>query len=155
MLRITRGEESKLTSWYFEIDRGLLVMILALVVVGAITMITAGSAQAAKMGQPWFFFIKKAFPFYMLGLACLFGCSMLNKRSVIRVSILCLIVGLFGLFCGCFVGCFFWLFLLLFLLFVFVGCYWLVFVCLFFGCLGVVTPLWRRRLRWRRRVCRW
>jgi len=98
MLRITRGEESKLTSWYFEIDRGLLGLILLLVVIGAITMITAGSAQAAKMGQPWFFFIKKAFPFYMLGLACLFGCSMLNKRSVIRVSILCLIIGLFGLF---------------------------------------------------------
>ena len=98
MLRITRGEESKLTSWYFEIDRGLLGLILLLVVIGAITMITAGSAQAAKMGQPWFFFIKKAFPFYMLGLMCLFGCSMLNKKSVIKVSILCLIVGLIGLF---------------------------------------------------------
>lgn len=97
MLRITRGEESKLTAWYFEIDRGLLGLILVLVVIGALTMITAGSAQAAKMGQPWFFFIKKAFPFYMLGLACLFGCSMLNKKSVIRVSVLCLFVGLFGL----------------------------------------------------------
>lgn len=97
MLRITRGEESKLTSWYFEIDRGLLGLILLLVVIGAITMITAGSAQAAKMGQPWFFFIKKAFPFYMLGLMCLFGCSMMNKKSVIRLSIACLIFGLFGL----------------------------------------------------------
>jgi len=98
MLRITRGEESKLTSWYFEIDRGLLALILVLVVIGAITMITAGSAQAAKMGQPWFFFIKKAFPFYMLGLACLFGCSMLSKKSVIKLSVLSLIVGIVGLF---------------------------------------------------------
>jgi cell division protein FtsW len=97
MLRITRGEESKLTAWFFEIDRGLLSMILLLVVIGAITMITAGSAQAAKMGQPWFFFFKKAFPFYMLGLACLFGCSMMNKKSVIKLSIACLAVGLFGL----------------------------------------------------------
>ena len=97
MLRLTRGEESKLTAWYFEIDRGLLTMILLLVVIGAITMITAGSAEAAKMGQPWFFFIKKAIPAYMLGLVCLFGCSMLSKQSVIRISILCLIAGLFGL----------------------------------------------------------
>lgn len=97
MLRLTRGEESKLTAWYFELDRGLLTMILLLVVVGAITMITAGSAEAAKMGQPWFFFIKKAIPAYILGLTCLFGCSMLSKQSVIRVSILCLIVGMFGL----------------------------------------------------------
>lgn len=97
MLRLTRGEESKLTAWYFELDRGLLTMILLLVVVGAITMITAGSAEAAKMGQPWFFFIKKAIPAYILGLTCLFGCSMLSKQSVIRLSILCLIVGIFGL----------------------------------------------------------
>jgi len=98
MLRITRGEDSKLTSWFFEIDRGLLVAILIMVMVGAITMITAGSAQAAKMGQPWFFFIKKAFPFYLLGLGCLFGCSMLNKQQIIKLSVACLVVGIFGLF---------------------------------------------------------
>ena len=98
MLKITHSEESKLTSWYFEIDRKLLCMILLMVVIGAITMITAGSAQAAKMGQPWFFFIKKAFPIYLLGLACLFGCSMLNKQTIIRISIACLVLGLLGLF---------------------------------------------------------
>lgn len=98
MLRITRGEESKLTSWFFEIDRGLLVSILLLVVIGAITMITAGSAEAAKMGQPWFFFVKKAFPAYLMGLFCLFGCSMLNKQQIIKLSIFCLVLGIIGLF---------------------------------------------------------
>ena len=97
MLRITRGEESKLTGWYFEIDRGLLGMVLIMAVIGAFTMITAGSAQAAKMGQPWFFFIKKAFPFYMLGLACLFGCSMLNKQNIIKIALISLAVGVIGL----------------------------------------------------------
>ena len=99
MLRITRGEESKLTSWYFEIDRGLLGLILILVCVGAITMISAGAAQAARMipAQPWFYFIQKALPAYALGLACLFGFSMLNKKQVIRVSIIGLIIGLIGL----------------------------------------------------------
>ena len=97
MLRITRGEESRLTSWYFEIDRGLLGLILLLIVIGALTMITAGSAEAAKMGQPWFFFIKKAFPAYVLGLFCLFGCSMLSKQSIIKISIGCLVLGIIGL----------------------------------------------------------
>ena len=97
MIKITRGEESKLTSWFFEIDRGLLGLILMMVVIGAITMLTAGSAQDAKMGQPWFFFIKKAFPFYLLGLGCLFGCSMLNKQQIIRLSIACLGIGIIGL----------------------------------------------------------
>ena len=31
MLRITHGEESKLTSWYFEIDRGLLGCVILLI----------------------------------------------------------------------------------------------------------------------------
>ncbi len=99
MLRITRGEDSKLTSWYFEIDRKLLGLILLLVVISAITMFTAGAAQAARMipQQPWFYFIKKAIPAYVLGLGCLFGCSMLNKQKVIKVSIVLALVALVGL----------------------------------------------------------
>ena len=99
MLRITRGEDSKLTSWYFEIDRKLLGYVLILVFVGAITMISAGSAQAARMipPQPWFLFIQKALPAYILGLVCLFGFGMLNKRQVIRVSVAGLVIGLIGL----------------------------------------------------------
>ena len=81
MLRITRGEESRLTSWFFEIDRGLLVQILLLVVIGAITMITAGAADATRMGYPWYHFIQKAILPYILGLFCLFGFSMLNKKQ--------------------------------------------------------------------------
>ena len=89
MLRITRGEESKLTSWYFEIDRTLLFFVLLLVFVGAITMISAGSAQAAFMRQPqpWFYFIVKAIPFYALGLLLLFGTSMLSKKQILWLSI--------------------------------------------------------------------
>ncbi len=99
MLRITRGEESKLTSWYFEIDRTLLSLILVLVCIGAITMISAGAAQAARMTptQPWFYFIRKALPGYLIGLFCLFGFSMLNKRQVIRISVVGLLAGLLGL----------------------------------------------------------
>ena len=99
MLRITRGEESKLTSWYFEIDRRLLGLILLLVAVSVITMFTAGAAQAAHMRpqQPWFYFIKKAFPAYVVGLGCLFGFSMLNKQKVIKISIIGAIFGILGL----------------------------------------------------------
>ena len=99
MLRLTRGEDSKLTSWYFEIDRKLLGVILFLVCVGAVMMITAGAAQAAHMRppQPWFYFIVKAIPAYILGLGCLFGFSMLNKQQVIKLSVLGAFVGMVGL----------------------------------------------------------
>ena len=99
MLRIKRGEESKLTSWYFEIDLKLLGGILLLVAVGIVMMFTAGAAQAAHMrpAQPWFYFIKKMLPWYMIGLGSLFGFSMLNKEKVLKVSVLGALIGLIGL----------------------------------------------------------
>ena len=99
MLRITRGEDSKLTSWYLEIDRKLLVMIALLICVGAVMMVTAGSAQAAHMNppQPWYHFIVKAIPSYILGIFCLFGFSMLNKQQVIKWSIVGILIGVIGL----------------------------------------------------------
>ncbi len=99
MLRIKRGEDSKLTGWYFEIDRRLVGMILFLVIVGAVMMVTAGAAQAAHMNppQPWFWFIKKAIPAYILGLGCLFGFSMLNKQQVIKISVWGALIGIIGL----------------------------------------------------------
>ena len=97
MLRITRGEESKLTSWYFEIDRKLLTMILLLILVGTITLLTAGSADASRMGEAWYYFIQKAFLPYTIGIACLFGFSMLNKKQIIKISVVGLIFGLCAL----------------------------------------------------------
>lgn len=94
MLRITRGEESRLTSWFFEIDRSMLVLLLSLVVIGLITMITAGAADATRMGYPWYHFIQKAILPYTLGLFCLFGFSMLSKKQIMQISVGGLIVGM-------------------------------------------------------------
>ena len=97
MLKITHSEESKLTSWYFEIDRNLLVLVLITIGIGVFTMITAGAAEAARINQSWYYFIQKAFLPYTLGLICLFGFSMLNKKQIIRVSVIGLVVCIFAL----------------------------------------------------------
>jgi len=99
MIRISRDEESKLTTWYFQIDRKLLLGIILLVCVGAITMISAGAAQASHMhpAQPWYFFINKAIGPYCIGLLCLFGFSMTNKKYVLLASIIALLFGFMGL----------------------------------------------------------
>lgn len=96
MLRLRRGEESKLTDWYFEIDKRLLWLVLILICVGLVTLVSAGAAQAARMNppQPWYFFLKKAFIPYTIGLICLFGFSMLNKDKIIKISVLGLLVGI-------------------------------------------------------------
>ncbi len=94
---ITRGDESKLTSWYYEIDRNLLRMILLLIAIGLFTMITAGSADAARLGRPWFHYIQQGFVPYTFGLICLFGFSMLNKQQIIKLSIVGAVVGVCAL----------------------------------------------------------
>ena len=91
---LKRTEESKLTSWYFEIDRRLLVCLLAMISIGVIFAISAGSVAAERIGQPWHFFVIKAVPFYIAGLITLFVASLLNKRQVLGLSVLNVAVGL-------------------------------------------------------------
>lgn len=96
MFNISRTEESKLTSWYFEIDRPLLWCVLLMIFTGAVFMVSAGSVAAERMNppQPWHFFILKALPFYAIGLGTLIGVSMLDKKWVMRISWLNVAVGL-------------------------------------------------------------
>lgn len=89
-----RTEESKLTSWYFEIDRKLLVYVLVMMVISVICMISAGSVAAERIGQPWNYYIVKAIPFYFIGVVTLLGASMLNTKWVMRISWLNVAVGL-------------------------------------------------------------
>ncbi len=84
---LKRTEESKLTSWYFEIDRRLLWCVVGMIFIGIWAMISAGSVAAERINQPWFFFILKALPFYGIGIATLFLSSALDKKWVIRVSV--------------------------------------------------------------------
>lgn len=91
---LKRTEESKLTSWYFEIDRRLLVCLLAMFFIGVIYAISAGSVAAERIHQPWYFFVVKALPFYFIGLVTLFVASMLKKRQVLGLSILNVVTGL-------------------------------------------------------------
>lgn len=97
MLKIRPVEESKFTDWYFEIDRKLLSMVLWLMAIGIITLVTAGSADAARQSKPWFDFIIKAFVPYSIGFVCLFGFSALNKKQIIRISVFSAIVCVFAL----------------------------------------------------------
>ena len=76
-----RTEESKLTSWFFEIDRRLLYMVLLLMLIGMFFAVSAGSVVAYQKEWPWYTFLVKGLPFYGLGLVFLFGASLLNKKT--------------------------------------------------------------------------
>ena len=71
MFKLTRNDDSKLTSWYFEIDRRLLGCVLLLIALSAIFVVSAGSVAAERIGMPWYFYLVKAIPFYCVGLVFL------------------------------------------------------------------------------------
>ena len=94
MFKLTRNDDSKLTSWYFEIDRRLLGCVLLLIALSAIFVVSAGSVAAERIGMPWYFYLVKAIPFYCVGLVFLFTSSFLSTKWVLRVSAANLLFGL-------------------------------------------------------------
>lgn len=94
MFKINRTEDSRLTSWYFEIDRRLLGCVLLMVVLSVVFALSAGSVAAERIGQPWHFFLVKAIPFYIMGMTILFGASFLNTKQVLLLAAANLAFGL-------------------------------------------------------------
>ena len=94
MFKLTRNDDSKLTSWYFEIDRRLLGCVLLLIALSSIFVVSAGSVAAERIGQPWYFYLVKAIPFYCMGLVFLFASSFLTKKQVLLLAGADLIFGL-------------------------------------------------------------
>ena len=92
MFGLKRSEDSGLTSWYFEIDRRLLGWILILIFVGVLCVISAGSVQALRKGYRSYYFLHQMLPFYIVGIGTLFVSSMFNKKWVLRISVLNLVV---------------------------------------------------------------
>ncbi len=88
MFDIPRTEDSKFTSWYYGTDRKLLGYVLALIFIGMLCVVSAGSVQALRKGWEWYYFLQKMLPFYVLGVGTLFVASMLNKKWVLGISAL-------------------------------------------------------------------
>ncbi len=89
MFRINRTEESKLTSWYFEIDRKLLIMVFGLILVAMIMAISSGSAMFVRTINmthkvKWYEFFVRMIPYYLVGITMMIGISMTNKKNVMR-----------------------------------------------------------------------
>ena len=51
ILNISRTEETKISDWYFGIDRKIIVSILLLVCISIITIYSTGSLKAINLGK--------------------------------------------------------------------------------------------------------
>ena len=88
-----RTEESGLTSWFFEIDRRLLYMVLLMIGIGMFFAVSAGSVAAERIHESWYYFIVKALPFCGIGLVALFVTSLLNKKIILGLSVANVVIG--------------------------------------------------------------
>jgi len=89
-----RTDDSQLTDWYFGIDRRLLLYVGIMIVVGMLAAFSTGSANYIRVhgALPWYHFLLKMFPFYLIGIGTLFITSMFNKKWVLRIAWLNVIV---------------------------------------------------------------
>lgn len=83
-----RTDDSQLTDWYFGTDRWLLLYVGIMIFVGMIASISTGSANSIRVhgALPWYHFFVKMFPFYIVGLGTLFVTSMFNKKWVLKLA---------------------------------------------------------------------
>ncbi len=89
-----RTDDSQLTDWYFGTDRWLLLYVGIMIFVGMIAAISTGSANSIRVhgALPWYHFFVKMFPFYIVGLGTLFITSMFNKKWVLKLAWLNVII---------------------------------------------------------------
>ena len=89
-----RTEESKFTSWYFEIDKVLLWLVLGMMFAAIIIAISSGSANFVRTSgkTEWYEFFVRMIPFYLAGVVTMIGISMASKNTVMRFAWLDFIV---------------------------------------------------------------
>lgn len=100
--RIRRTRRSELMIWWREIDRVLLGLVMALVVVGTVAVAAASPASAHRLsthqkalGDLHFFWLHLRW--LAVGLVAMFGASMLPKETARRAAILLAAVMIVGL----------------------------------------------------------
>jgi cell division protein FtsW len=68
-------------------------MVLLMIAIGMCFAVSAGSVAAERINQPWYFFIAKALPFYIVGIGTLFITSLFNKKTILYISIAIVVIG--------------------------------------------------------------
>ena len=74
--------------WWWTVDRYCLLSLLLLIAVGAVLVTAASPPVAARLGYDEFHFVRQQAFFLILGTALMVGVSMLDVKSIRRISVL-------------------------------------------------------------------
>ncbi|PJB71564.1 MAG: cell division protein FtsW [Alphaproteobacteria bacterium CG_4_9_14_3_um_filter_47_13] len=93
----SRTDQSLLGRWWWTVDRGMLVALLALIVFGVVLITAASPPVAERIGLGQYHFIKRHFILLVPALLIMIGTSFLTPRNIWRVASVVLIGGILAL----------------------------------------------------------
>ncbi|MEN2495336.1 MAG: putative peptidoglycan glycosyltransferase FtsW [Hyphomicrobiaceae bacterium hypho_1] len=103
-MKLSRGDRSLLSEWWFTIDRVQLYAIYVLMFVGLVISIAASPSVATDKGLSALYFVKRHALFSVLGIAIIFLTSLQTPYIIRRIALSLYAISLFALivvlFCG-------------------------------------------------------
>ena len=88
MVSFSRHSHNSLVKWLWTVDKVILFVALALLVIGVILNITASPAVARRINVDDFWFIRKQVFYVITSIAVIFFLSMLKLKTIRRLSII-------------------------------------------------------------------
>jgi cell division protein FtsW len=91
-MRFSRTDRSLLASWWFTVDRPLLVAILVLIGIGLLLSLAASPVVAIKKGLPAFYFVERHAAYAAIGVVAMLAVSLMGARAIRRLALVLFIV---------------------------------------------------------------
>ncbi len=91
---LSRTDGSQLATWWWSVDRWLLVAVMVLILCGTVLIAAASPAIAQRLHLPWFYFILRHLFYLVPTLALILGFSIMTPRALRRTAILFFLITL-------------------------------------------------------------
>ncbi|MBU6476266.1 MAG: FtsW/RodA/SpoVE family cell cycle protein, partial [Alphaproteobacteria bacterium] len=92
MSSLPRTDKSVLSNWWWAVDRLTVFALAVLIVCGIILVSSASPPAAERYGLPPFYFVHKQILFLIPTIGLMFGISLMNEKTLWRVSLVSMAV---------------------------------------------------------------
>ena len=97
-MKITRSRKSHISDWWWTIDKVQLGSIVLLIIIGIVLNLAASPPIAEKLSLNQYYFVKRQFLFFILGVFVMFFFSFLNLKNLRRLCLVIFITSLITIF---------------------------------------------------------
>ncbi|MEX0299422.1 MAG: FtsW/RodA/SpoVE family cell cycle protein [Kordiimonas sp.] len=104
MIALSRNDNSVVSRWWWTVDRWMLVLIVALIVLGVWLALTASPAVAERLGLDSMHFVKRQGMFLGVSLGAVMTISMMSTDMVRRLAVIGFPVALLMVIATLFIG---------------------------------------------------